>query len=179
MRLHLVAFIFLVISPLVAFGQPESFNRFTEELPQLLETDAATVMVRGLTHDFAKQLCARLGSPAAQMVEIEVNEWRKRNDPFISGAAKALNEFGDRYLPVGGEDAKQGYLQMILRTTTKTANDRLVRQLNGATLDNNIVPPFPACVGFSRMLHDGVGDFERTPEFTRALVVYMQRKSKP
>jgi hypothetical protein len=177
-RIHF-AFICLAMQPLLASGQSPEFNRFTEELPQLLETDAATVMVRGLTHDFANKLCARLGGSIALDVDAEVITWKKRNDPFISGAAKALNEIGDRYLPVGGEPAKQGYFQMILRTTTKAASERVLRQMNGANLDNNLVPPQAACAGLARMLREGAGDFSRTPEVTRALVQYMQQRSRP
>ena len=178
MHIRHLATILLITVSAAAYGGSGSFNRFTDDLPQLLETDAATVMVRGLTHDFAGKLCARLGGPVSQEVQTEVAEWRKRNDPFIKAAASALNEFGDRYLPVGGEPAKQGYFQMILQTTAKEANKRVMRQLNGANLDNNIVPPERACLGLANLLRDRVGDFEHTPEVTRALVTYIQRKGQ-
>jgi hypothetical protein len=169
----------VLISCLVAsqaHGQAESFNRFTDELPQLLETDATTVMTRGLMHDFAGKLCVRLGGVTGQEAQQEVAEWRKRNDPFFKAAASVLNEFGNRYLPVGGEPAKQGYFQMILRTTAKEANQRVMQQLNGANLDNNIVPPEKACSGLAHMLHDRVADFEPSPSITRALIPYMKKK---
>lgn len=178
MHIRYLAIIVIVTVSAAAHGEPGSFNRFTDDLPQLLETDAATVMVRGLTHEFAGKLCARLGGPVSQEVQTEVVEWRKRNDPFIKAAASVLNEFGDRYLPVGGEPAKQGYSQMILQATAKEANKRVMRQLNGASLDNGIVPPERACLGLANLLRDRVGDFERTPEITRALVPYMQRKGQ-
>jgi hypothetical protein len=168
--------LFLLVSSTMAHAQSASFNRYTDDLPQLLETDAATVMARGMTHDFAAKICGRLGGQVAATVETEATAWRKRNDVFFRGASAVLNEIGDRYLPVGGEQAKQGYFQSILVTTAKATNQRLMRQLNGATLDNNVLPPEAACMGLSRMLHDGVGDFKNTPEVTRALVSYMQRK---
>lgn len=87
-----------------------------------------------------------------------------------------LNEFGDRYLQVGGESAKQEYSQMILLTAVKEANRRVMRQLDGANLDNAIVPPERACYGLAQLLNDRVADFERSPETTRALVPYMERK---
>lgn len=177
-RLHMHirrAFVIFGLFASVAHAQGDSFHRFTDELPQLLETDAVTVMARGLTHDFAGKLCARLGNSTGEEAQREVAEWRRRNDPFFRAAASVLNEFGDRYLPAG-ESAKQGYFQMILRTTAKKANQRAMRQLNGANLDNNVVPPERACSGLAHLLHDGVADFERTPEITRALVPYMQRK---
>ncbi len=169
------AFVIFGLFASAAHAQGDSFKRFTDELPQLLETDAATVMVRGLTHDFAGKLCVRLGNSTGEGAQKEVAEWRRRNDPFFRAAASVLNEFGDRYLPIGGESAKQGYFQMILRTTAKEANQRVMRQLDGANLDNNIVPPERACSGLAHLLHDGVADFGRTPEITRALVPYMQR----
>lgn len=168
-------FVIFCLLTFSANAQDGSFSRFTDELPQLLETDAATVMVRGLTHDSAGKLCGRLGGTTGEEAQREVAEWRRKNEPFFRAAASVLNEFGDRYLPVGGESAKQGYLQMIMLTTAKEANKRVMRQLNGANLDNNIVPSERACSGLAHLLRDGVADFERTPEITRALVPYMQR----
>jgi len=160
----------------LAHGQTAPFSRFTDELPQALESDATTVMTIGVTHDFAAKLCARLGNATGKETENEVAAWRKRNDPFFRAATSVLNELGNRYLPNGGEDAKQGYLQMIVRTAAKEANQRVMRQLNGASLDNRVVPPERACAGLAHLLRDGVADFERTPDVTRSLVPYMQRK---
>ncbi|AXS80612.1 hypothetical protein [Dechloromonas sp. HYN0024] len=177
MTLPRFTLLFLLATATMAHGQSPSFNRYTDDLPQLLETDAVTVMARGMTHDFAAKICGRLDGDVAATVVAEVTEWRKRNDMFFRGASAALNEIGDRHLPVGGEQAKQGYFQSVLVTTAKATNQRLMKQLNGATLDNSVLPPEAACMGLSRMLHDGVGDFKNTPEVTRALVSYMQRKS--
>lgn len=174
MKFRCFTFLCMVVPTIMAHAQSTTFSRFTEDLPQLLETDAATVMVRGLTHDFANKLCARLGGSLAQEVEKEVTEWRARNDNFIKGAAKAINEIGNQYIPNGGEQAKQSYFQMILRETATIANQRLMRQLNGANLDNKITPPEAACSGLANLLRDGKGDFQNTPEITRALVPYMQ-----
>ncbi len=176
MNLPCLTLFVLLASSTVALAQPASFNRYTEELSQVLETDAATVMARGMTHDFAARLCGRLGGQVAAALGAEASEWRKRNEVFFRGASAVLNEIGDRHLAVGGEQARQGYLQSVLVTTTRATNQQLMRQLNGATLDNNIAPPEGPCVGLTRMLRDGVGDFRNTPEVTRALVPYMQRK---
>lgn len=176
MNLSRLALLFVLASSTVAHGQSASFNRYTDDLPQLLETDAATVMTRGMTHEFAAEICKRLGEPVAATTETEATEWRKRNDVYFRGASAVFNEIGDRYLPVGGEQAKQGYLQSVLLTTAKAANQQLMKQLNGATLDNSVLPPEAACKGLSRVLHDGLGDFKNTPAVTRALVVYMLRK---
>lgn len=157
-------------------AQTASFDPFTDDLPQLLETDAATVMVRGMVHDFAGKLCGRLDNATGEEAQQEVAKWRKRNDAYFRGAASVLNEFSDQYHLIGGESAKQGYLQIILRATAKEANQRVMKQLNGANLDNNIVPPERACYGLAHLLHDGIADFERLPETTRALVPYMHRK---
>jgi len=167
-----------VTVPIPEDGKPASFNRFTDKLPQLLETDASSVMARGLTQDSTGKLCARLGNATGREVQREVAEWRQRNDKFIKAAANALNEFGNQFLPVGGESAKQGYFQMILQATGQAANQRIVEQLNGANLDNNIVPQEFACAGIARLLHDRKRDFENTPKFTRALVVYMDRSGQ-
>jgi len=37
----------------LAYGQTEQFNRFTDELPQVLESDATTVIVMEDTNAFA------------------------------------------------------------------------------------------------------------------------------
>lgn len=176
MKLKSLTLILVLSSSSLVYGQSTSFNRFTEELPQLLETDAATVMARGMTYDFGAKICGRLGNQSAEIIRSRGVEWRKRNDIFFQGASSALNEISERYISVGGEQAKQGYLQSVLVSIAKEANKQLMRQLNGATLDNNIVPPEIACNGLSRLLHDGVSDFKNTPEITRALVAYMQRK---
>ena len=97
-------------------AQVQPFNRFTDELTKLLETDAATVMTRGVTYDLAGRLCAKLGNQTGEDAQKQVTEWRRRNDVFFRGSASVLNEFADRHIPAGGEDAKQAYLQMILRT---------------------------------------------------------------
>lgn len=168
--------IFIVAASMNVHSQQAPFNRFTEDLPQLLETDASTVMVRGMTHNFAARLCARLGTNTSKDVQNEVAAWSLRNDRFSKAASSALNDIANRHLPVGGEPARQGYLQMILQTTAKAANQRLMQQLNGANLDNNIIPPEIACTGFARMMHDNLADFENTPNVTRALSVYMQKQ---
>ena len=153
--------LFCLLAPCLAtYAQSPPFSRFTDELTQLLETDAATVMVRGMTHDFAAKLCARLGGQVAQDVESEVVKWRTRNDGIVKGAARALDEFGNRHVPEGGESAKQGYLQMVLQTTARSANQRVTRQLNGANLDNSVVPSEQACSGLARLLREGAGDFQ-------------------
>lgn len=157
-------------------AQTDKFNRFTAELPQTLETDAVTVMTVGLTYDFAAKLCARLGNATGSETADEVAAWQKRNNAFIRAATRALNELGNRHVPSGGEPAKQSYLQMIVRTTALEAKQRVMRQLNGANLDNAIVPPERACAGLTRMLRDGVADFEGNPQVTLALLAYMQRK---
>ncbi|NMG34852.1 hypothetical protein GRF61_10405 [Azoarcus sp. TTM-91] len=173
-----IRYAFVVIGLFISsvHAQTVSFNRFTDDLPQLLETDAVTVMVRSLMHDFAGKLCARLSNATGGEAQEEAEKWRARNDAFIRGASSVLNEFGDRYLQVGGESAKQEYSQMILLTAVKEANRRVMRQLDGANLDNAIVPPERACYGLAQLLNDRVADFERSPETTRALVPYMERK---
>jgi hypothetical protein len=168
--------IFIVAASMNVHSQQAPFNRFTEDLPQLLETDASTVMVRGMTHNFAVKLCARLGTNTSKDVQNEVAAWSQRNDRFNKAASNALNDIAKRHLPVGGEPVRQAYLQMVLQTTAKAANQRLMQQLNGANLDNNVIPPEIACSGFARMLHDNLADFENTPNVTRALTVYMQKQ---
>jgi hypothetical protein len=176
MNIYRLIALFLLTSSALAYGQSTSFNRYTDDLPQLLETDATTVMVRGMTHEFGAKICGRLGGQIATAVAAEATEWRKRNDVYFRGASSVLNEISDRYLAVGGQQAKQGYLQSVLVSTATVTNQRVMKQLNGATLDNNVIPLESACRGLTRLLRDGVGDFNSTPEITRALVPYMQRK---
>lgn len=174
-----ILFFLVLTTPPTTFAaetQPPQFNRFTENLPKLLETDAATVMVRAFTYQVANTLCARLGGAPAQEVEKEATEWRERNDDFIKASAQAIDEIGNQLIPIGGEQEKQSYLQMIMRESTKVANQRIMSQFNGANLDNKVIPPETVCVQFANLLRNGKGDFQSTPEITRALIPYMQRK---
>jgi hypothetical protein len=172
---RLLSLLFLLaIAP--AFGQQPKFNRFTNELPQLLETDAATVMVRGLTFDFTAKLCARLGEPMAREIAYEVQQWQIRNDAYLKASAAAIGEIAERHVANGGNDAKQAYLQMVLLETTKTANQRVMRQLMGANLDNGKVPPRAACQSMTEWIGNGAAEVQLQPEITRALLPYMQRK---
>jgi hypothetical protein len=175
MHFRRLAIIAMIITSASVHGEPKSFNRFTDDLPQILETDALTVLVRAITHDFAGKICSRLGPPVSEKVQTEVAEWRTRNDPFITAAASVINAFGNRYFADGGEPARQEYLHMTKNTTGREANKRLMLQLNGASLNNNVIPPERACLGLANILRDRVGDYERNPEVTRALVPYMER----
>jgi hypothetical protein len=178
MRLRFLLFACLAASAIAAYPQSPTFSRFTKDLPQLLESDAATVLVRGLTHDFAAKLCARLGGTVTQEVNEEVAAWKARNEPFLRAATMVINEFADRHIAQGGETAKQSYLQMILRQTATVANQRVMRELNGANLENAIAPPERACAGLASFLRDENADFEKSPDITRALVPYMNRRGK-
>ena len=178
MSLRYLAWTCLAVFATAADSQSPTFNRFTADLPQLLETDAATVMTRGLTHDFAKKLCARVGGSVAQQVEKEGAAWTARNDAYIRASVMVLSAFGDRLFANGGENARQGYFHSIGRQGASVATQRLMRQFNGANLENSVVPPESACAGLANSLRDGEADFKRTPDVTRALIPYMQRSGK-
>lgn len=170
--------VLLIYTSAIADIDVNSFDRFTEDMPQLLETDAATVMVRVLTYDFANKLCTRTGGKIGSEFQTEVTEWKKRNEPFVKASISVLNEFGNHYIPIGGESAKQGYFQMILQTTTKEANRRVMLKLNGANLDNNIVPSEQSCYGLLNRLQNRIDDFENTTKVTQALIIYMQKQTE-
>lgn len=65
---------------------------------------------------------------------------------------------------------------MVLQTIGKVVEQRLNRQLGGATVDNVVVPPESACLGLANLLRDRVGDFDSTPNVTKALLPYMVKK---
>lgn len=154
-------------------------SRFTEELPKLLETDAASVMIRAFTYQTASRLCARVGGFVAIETENASIEWRSRNNDFIKASSQAINDIGNQLIPTGGEQEKQAYLQMIMRESSKVANQRITSQLGGANLNNDVKPPESVCEGLIKLFRDTDNDYKNTPKLTRALVVYMQRKSKP
>ena len=161
---------------IVAHAQTPAFNRFDENMPILLEKNATSVMIRGLTYDLGKKICMKLGDPIAKDVTTIVTEWRAKNDIFFKGSVAALNEFGDKYKTIGGEKEKQRYLHSVLLQTGKIAKQRALRQLNGAGLDNDILPPVNACLGMMSVLNSGKADIKNKPKLTQALLPYMERK---
>jgi hypothetical protein len=191
MNLKTISFIFICVSLLTSCATRQSTkdrtatktsspanSRFTDDLPKLLETDAASVMIRAFTYQTASKLCARVGGFVAIETENASIEWRSRNDDFIKSSAQAINEIGNQLIPSGGEQEKQAYLQMIMKESSKVANQRITSQFSGANLNNDIIPPESVCSGLTKLLRDSENDYRNSPALTRALVVYMQRKSK-
>jgi hypothetical protein len=170
----IIALMSLVSVP--ALGQSPGFNRFTEDLTQALESDAASVLTRGMFVDFAKKLCSRLNSPASAEMEREVSAWSARNEPYIRASTAALTEIGNRAIPEGGEELRQAYFQMIMRESAKRVTDGTRRVFNGATLDNTILPLPDQCTTEAGRLRSGAVDIRNSPNMTRALSKFMESR---
>jgi hypothetical protein len=153
-----------------------TFDRFTPDLPQLLETDALTVLTLGMTNDFATKVCMRAPSMISSAVSQESDNWKKRNARFTRGASAAINEISTRIDEAQGNAAKQSYLNQMLQTTAGKANSAILRKLDGASLDNAKVPTAQACFEIADYLRSGAADFDRTLEYTRELSKYMERR---
>lgn len=159
-----------------AIAQNPAFNRFTDELTQTLESDAATVLTRGMFIDFAKKVCARLSGPAAAEMEGEANAWVARNERFMRASSIALNEIGGRLLAEGGEDMRQGYFYTIRDASAKQVVAGIKRVFNGAELDNSVTPLPHQCLLEAARLRSQYTDIKNSPNLTRALLPYMERR---
>lgn len=153
-----------------------NFDRFSPDLPQLLETDALTVLTFGMTNELSARVCARIASPIGLALSYQIEEWTKRNSRFTRGASGAVNEIASRIERVQGAAAKQSYLNQLLLTTAGKANSTIVRKFDGATVDNAKVPTVKACSEVVEYLRAGAADFSRTPEYVRELSKYMDRR---
>ena len=151
------------------------FDRFNSELPQLLETDTLTVMVRGTAIDLGAYVCNRVGVPTSAVVAQEVEQWKKRNERFTKGAGSAINAFASRIEGARGGEAKQSYMQQTLFTTAKEGHVMVTRQFGGANAENSVVPSPVACTRMAEYLRSGAADIVNNPEITRALTAFMDR----
>lgn len=179
-RDYATATLALVLSGCAGISPPtpsSDFDRFSPELPQLLETDALTVLTIGMTNDFAAKVCMRVTPPFGPVVSRETAEWAKRNARFTRGAAAAVNEIANRVEVARGQAAKQSYLNQVLLTTAGKANATILRKLEGANVDNAKVPSIASCTDVADYLSGGAADFDRTPQYTRELSRYMERKA--
>lgn len=170
-----VALIF-ALAGCVATAPTANFNRFTPDLPQLLETDAITVMTLGVTSDMASKVCMRAPPMFSAAVSQEFGNWKNRNARFTRGASTAINEIASRIEGAQGSAAKQSYLNQILQTTAAKANSTTLRKFDGANVDNSKVPTAQACFEVADYLRAGAADFDRTLEYTRELSRYMERR---
>ena len=163
-------------APTVPTGPTTNFDRFSPDLPQLLEADALTVLTLGMTNEFSAKICTRVPLPVGAVVSYQVDEWKNRNARFTRGASGAINEIASRIERAQGASAKQSYMNQTLLTTAGKANSTIVRKFDGANLDNAKVPTAKACSEVSEYLRAGAADFDRTPQYTRELSRYMERR---
>jgi hypothetical protein len=173
------AVLLLSFSYAVTLAQPADFNRFTTVLTKQLETDMLDSLALGMKLDFSAKLCSRVGGAVETDLKSEVAAWQKRNDPYIKASVEVLNAFGDRYFEVGGEKARQTYLQKMGQSSGKDANEQVMRKLNGANLDNTVVPAERNCKELATFLRDQAFEIEGMRSSIRALRPYMERKSAP
>jgi hypothetical protein len=159
-----------------AHAQDSSFSRFTPDLTQQLETDAASAASRALYIEFAVVVCPRASREASDLLRVAAAQWRARNEQFLKAGVAALAEIGERHVPQGGKDQKQGYLHSVVRTTVANAKSELTRDFNGATPDNQLLPPESRCLALAEGLNAGRVDFVNTPKATMALEPYMRRR---
>lgn len=163
-----------VLAGCVANAQTATFDRFTPDLSQRLETDALTVLTIGITNDLAANVCMRAPPMFSAAMSQEAGNWKKRNARFTRGASAAVNEISKRIEEAQGSAAKQSYLNQILQTTAGKANSTILQKLDGANVDNAKEPTAEACFEFASHLSSGSADFERTLEFTRELSKYVE-----
>jgi hypothetical protein len=172
-------FVFLIALAGCATQPPNgkyNFDRFSAELPQLLETDALTVMVRGSAIDMGSYVCNRVPPPIASQVAQEAVQWKVRNENFTRAAGSAINEFASRIEAARGPEAKQSYLTQSLQTNARESSAMVARQFNGPSPDNALVPSPEACIRMAEFVRSGGADIKNNPEITRALREYMAKR---
>lgn len=170
------ALVLAVCVATTAAAQSEKFDRFTADLPQLLEADALTVLTLGLTGELSAKVCMRAPQMFSAAVSQETDNWKKRNASFTRGASAAVTEISARIEDAQGADAKQSYLNQVLLTTATKANSAILRKFNGANVDNALAPTAEACFEVAHYLSSGAADFDRTPEYVRELSRFMVRR---
>lgn len=155
-------------------GGKYNFDRFSPELPQLLERDALTVLVRGVTIEMGAHVCNR--SDAASKAGEAVANWKTRNETYSKAASGVITAFANRIESARGDEAKQSYLNQTLVTTAKEGQMRVARQFDGPSPENTLAPSAEACLRMAEYLNSGRADIELNPEITVALRQYMAKK---
>lgn len=168
------------VSVAVTWAQPADFDPFTSGLTKQLESDALDATTLAMKLDFSVKLCARVGGASHRDLQNEVVDWKKRNEPFLKASSDIFNSIGDRYFAAGGEPARQSYLlQRVGKTTGKDANDQVMQKLNGASLDNAVVPAERNCSDLTIFLRDRAFEIEGMRSSIRALRPYLERQKSP
>lgn len=151
------------------------FSPYTEDLSKLLETDAASVLVRNYTFKVSNDLCSRLNNSVSKGFDHEYSEWEKRNSDYIKKSVQALNDIGNRYVPTEGEKGMQAYYGGIMVKSSQVAGERIASWFGGSDINNDILPPVITCMQLINVMRDGRADYINNPELTRALIIYMQK----
>jgi hypothetical protein len=151
-----------------------NFDRFSPELPQLLEMDALTVLVRGVTIEMGSHVCNR--TDAANKAGEAVANWKVRNEKYSKAASGAINAFANRIESARGMEAKNSYLSQTLATTAREGQLRVARQFDGPSPENTLAPSREACLRMAEHLNSGRADVEQNPEITVALRQYMAKQ---
>ena len=167
------------MSSFSALAEGQNLHRYTQDLPQSLETEALSVLTSGHTYEIEALLCQRIKGKAGQDFQAEYQAWTLRNDQYIKASGQALTELGNLYIPDGGEAARQGYLQSALYAMTNAVTTRIANEMDGATPDNDLTPSEATCKYFAESFRSGFADFTNIPEETASLVAFMKRTSKP
>jgi len=170
-----IILIFITLFVSTTHAETAKFSRYTKELPKRLEVDAAAVMIRSLTYNFAKEICMRHEGDLSEEVNSVATNWVSRNDKYIRAATLVFNDYGNRYLQNSGIRKKESYLLHITKKNNSYANKKVMRQLSGASLRNSIIPPQNACEGLIRVLSSERRDFVNTPKTTQFLLPYMKK----
>ena len=157
-------------------GGKYNFDRFSPEFPHLLEMDALTVLVRGITIDMWAHVCNRQSSDVATKAEDAVKNWKLRNEKYSKAAGGAITAFANRIESARGVEAKNSYLSQTLGTTAKESEVRVARQFGGPSPENTLVPSTEACLHLAERLNSGRADIEQNPEITVALRQYMSKQ---
>lgn len=146
------------------------------ELNQQLETDAASVLSRGLYIKLAQHVCTRGSPEAAQALEQARLAWEERNRAYLRASAAAINDMAN-WRTSGGSDAQKNlYRHNVARSVITHASNELKRDFNGATPDNEALPPVERCRQLADGLNQGRVDFSNTPGAINSLRKYMNER---
>ncbi len=154
-----------------------NFDRFDSELPELLERDALTVLLRGVTIELGGQVCKRQSGDVASKAEAAVGHWKSRNEKYTKAAGTVINGFADRIEAARGIEARKSYVNQALGTVSRDGERRVASQFSGPSPSNTLVPSVDACDNFAAYINAGRADIEGNPEITVALRQYMAKQA--
>jgi hypothetical protein len=171
----LISTLVVAINLILPSAKADTLERYSAELPQLLERDALTVLSIGIANESASKICARTPPPFNLMVPQKNEEWKTKNRRYISAAGSAIGEFSAKIDKTLGPIAKEAYLTQVTRITGSSAQAMTERKFASATVANDVAPSVEKCFEHASYLSSGQGDFDSTPQYVKELTKYADR----